>query len=69
MGEQEDRRVLFAFRRSGYAAPMRNILERRLQEMRNDALDNPVTERAMGAIDGIKQLMEEMFGEISGQSR
>lgn len=66
MSEADDKRMLHAFRRSGYAPILRDYLNRRLAEQREAALNNPITERAMGAIDGTKQLMTELFGEDNG---
>lgn len=57
-----DDEFLHTFRRSSYARPLREILERRLKAARDAAIDSPVTPESMAAIKAEQAVLVGVFG-------
>ena len=60
-----DDEFLHTFRRSSYAIPLRDILTRRLEKARDDALDAPVTPESLAAVKAEQAIIAAIFGDSS----
>lgn len=58
-----DDRFLHTFRRSGYAAPLRQLLRERLIEKRETMENEPVSDENVAQMKATKSIMREIFGD------